>query len=64
MPPEIVDAIYQAFKQAMTEPKVNDYLAKFIQGPWNKNPAEYRAFAEKYYGEVKPLLIKAGLAKA
>ena len=60
MPPEIVDAIYQAFRQAMTEPKVNEYLAKFIQGPWNKNPAEYRAFAEKYYGEVKPLLIKAG----
>ncbi|HTE36214.1 MAG TPA: tripartite tricarboxylate transporter substrate-binding protein, partial [Reyranella sp.] len=64
MPPEIVDAIYQAFRQAMTEPKVNEYLAKFIQGPWNKNPAEYRAFAEKYYGEVKPLLIKAGLAKS
>ena len=64
MPPEIVDAIYQAFRQAMTEPKVNEYLAKFIQGPWNKNPAEYRAFAEKYYVEVKPLLVRAGLAKA
>jgi len=48
----------------MTEPKVNEYLAKFIQGPWNKNPAEYRAFAEQYYVDVKPLLIKAGLAKA
>jgi tripartite-type tricarboxylate transporter receptor subunit TctC len=64
MPPEIVDAIYQAFRQAMAEPKVNEYLAKFIQGPWNRNPAEYRAFAEKYYADVKPLLIKAGLAKA
>ena len=28
-----------------------------------KNPAEYRAFAEKYYVDVKPLLIKAGLAQ-
>ena len=50
-------------RQAMGEPKVNEYLEKFIQLPWYKNPAEYRAFAEKYYVEVKPLLIKAGLAK-
>ena len=49
---------------SMGEPKVNEYLEKFLQLPWYKNPAEYRAFAEKYYGEVKPLLIKAGLAKA
>jgi len=60
---DIVDTLYQAFKQASTEPKVTEYLAKFIQVPWDKNPAEFRAFAEKYYGEVKPLLIKAGLAK-
>ena len=26
--------------------------------------AQYRAFAEKYYVDVKPTLIKAGLAKA
>jgi len=63
MPPAIVDSLYQAFKQASTEPKVLEYLAKFIQVPWDKNPAEFRAFAEKYYAEVKPLLIKAGLAK-
>jgi tripartite-type tricarboxylate transporter receptor subunit TctC len=64
MPSEIVDSIYQAFKQASAEPKVTEYLAKFIQVPWDKNPAEYRAFAEKYYVDVKPLLIKAGLAKS
>ena len=63
MPPEVVESIYLAFKEAMGEPKVNEYLAKFLQLPWYKNPAEYRAFAEKYYVEVKPLLIKAGLAQ-
>ena len=47
----------------MGDPKVNEYLEKFLQLPWYKNPAEYRAFAEKYYVDVKPLLIKAGLAQ-
>lgn len=64
MPPEVVDAIYQAFRAAMDEPKINAYLDQFLQLPWYKNPAEYRAFAEKYFVEVKPLLIKAGLAKS
>ena len=63
MPPEVVDSIYLAFKEAMGEPKVNAYLEQFLQLPWYKNPAEYRAFAEKYYVDVKPLLIKAGLAQ-
>jgi tripartite-type tricarboxylate transporter receptor subunit TctC len=63
LPPQIVESIYLAFKEAMADPKVNEYLDKFIQLPWYKDPAEYRAFAEKYYVEVKPLLIKAGLAK-
>ena len=64
MPPEIVETIYQAFRTAMDEPKVNAYLDQFLQLPWYKNPVEYRAFAEKYFVEVRPLLIKAGLAKA
>lgn len=63
MPPEIVEAVYLAYKEAMGDPKVNEYLEKFLQMPWYKNPAEYRAFAEKYYVDVKPLLIKAGLAQ-
>ena len=63
MPPEIVEAVYLAYKEAMADPKVNEYLEKFLQLPWYKNPAEYRAFAEKYYVDVKPLLVKAGLAQ-
>ena len=64
LPPEIVDSLYSAIKEAMAEPKVNEYLDKFLQLPWYKNPAEFRAFAEKYFVDVKPLLIKAGLAKS
>ena len=64
MPPEVVETIYQAFRTAMVEPKINTYLEQFLQLPWYKNPAEYRAFAEKYFVEVKPLLVKAGLAKS
>jgi hypothetical protein len=37
-------------------------LDSYIQAPWYKSPAEYRVFAEKYFVEVKPLLIMAGLA--
>ncbi|MFO1081549.1 MAG: tripartite tricarboxylate transporter substrate binding protein [Reyranellaceae bacterium] len=64
LPPAIVESIYLAFKEAMADPKVNAYLAQFLQLPWYKDPAEYRAFAEKYYADVKPLLVKAGLAKS
>jgi len=46
------------------DPRVDALLDSYIQAPWYKSPAEYRAFAEKYFVEVKPLLIKAGLAKA
>jgi tripartite-type tricarboxylate transporter receptor subunit TctC len=63
LPPEIVEAIHLAFKQAMADPRVQELLDKYIQAPWYKNPAEYRAFAEKYFQDVKPLLVKAGLSK-
>ena len=49
MPPEIVEAIYQAFKAGDDRAEGNDASPSYIQAPWNKNPAEYRAFAEKYY---------------
>jgi tripartite-type tricarboxylate transporter receptor subunit TctC len=62
LPPEIAESLYLAVKEASSETKVLDYLTKFIQVPWDKNPAQYRAFAEKYFVDVKPLLIKAGLA--
>lgn len=48
----------------MGKRKVNEYLETFLQLPWYRNPAEYHAFAEKHHVEVKPLLIKAGLAKS
>jgi tripartite-type tricarboxylate transporter receptor subunit TctC len=63
LPPAIVEAVHLAFKAAMADPRVDALLDSYIQAPWYKSPAEYRAFAEKYYAEVKPLLIKAGLAK-
>jgi tripartite-type tricarboxylate transporter receptor subunit TctC len=63
LPPNIVEAVHLAFKTAMADPRVDALLDSYIQAPWYKNPAEYRAYAEKYFAEVKPLLIKAGLAK-
>lgn len=63
LPPNIVEAVHLAFKDAMADPRVGALLDSYIQAPWYKTPAEYRAFAEKYYAEVKPLLVKAGLAK-
>jgi tripartite-type tricarboxylate transporter receptor subunit TctC len=63
LPDNIVEAVHLAFKEAMADPRVDALLDSYIQAPWYKSPADYRAFAEKYYAEVKPLLIKAGLAK-
>jgi tripartite-type tricarboxylate transporter receptor subunit TctC len=64
LPAPIVEAIYQAFRKAMADPRVDALLDSYIQAPWYKSPTEYRAFAEKYFVDVKPLLIKAGLAKS
>ena len=63
LPANIVAAVHLAFKKAMADPRVDTLLDSYIQAPWYKSPAEYRAFAESYFVEVKPLLIKAGLAK-
>jgi len=35
-----------------------------LQEPWYRDPAGYRTFAGKYYVDIKPTLVKAGLAKA
>ena len=64
LPANIVEAVHLAFKEAMADPRVDALLDSYIQAPWYKSPGEYRAYAEKYFVEVKPLLIKAGLAKA
>jgi len=63
LPPNIVEAVHLAFKAAMADQRVDALLDSYIQAPWYKTPAEYRAFAEKYFADVKPLLIKSGLAK-
>ncbi len=63
MPANIVEVLHAAFKEGMTDPRIKELLDKYIQNEWYRSPAEYRAFAEKYYVDVKPLLIKAGLAK-
>lgn len=64
LPPQIVQALHDAFKEAMADPGHQPLLDRFIQEPWYRDPAQYRAFAEKYYVDVKPTLIKAGLAKS
>jgi tripartite-type tricarboxylate transporter receptor subunit TctC len=64
LPPNVVSAVHLAFKQAMQDPRVDKLLDSFLQAPWYRSPADYRAFAEKYFVEVKPLLIKSGLAKS
>ena len=39
-------------------------LVEFSEDVFTRIVAEFRAFAEKYFVDVKPLLIKAGLAKS
>jgi tripartite-type tricarboxylate transporter receptor subunit TctC len=63
LPPAIVQSLYDAFNEANNEPATLELLGRYIQVPWNRNPTEYRAFAENYYNGVRPLLVKAGLAK-
>jgi len=63
LPAPIVQSLYEAFDSVNIEPATQPILDKFIQVPWRKNPKEYRAFAEEYFVSVKPLLIRAGLAK-
>lgn len=63
LPEPIVQSLYEAFDSVNTEPATQVILNKFVQIPWRKNPKEYRAFAEEYFVSVKPLLVKAGLAK-
>ncbi len=64
MPEAITQTLHEAFAEATNDPGLQPLLDRFIQVPWRKNPAEYRAYAEGYFNSVKPLLIKAGLAKA
>ncbi len=64
LPPEIVQSLHDAFKEAMADPAHQALLDKYVQEVWYKDPQGYRAWAEKYFNEVKPLLVRAGLAKS
>jgi tripartite-type tricarboxylate transporter receptor subunit TctC len=63
LPAVITQTLHEAFTEATNDPGLQSLLDRYIQVPWRKNPAEYRAYAEQYFNSVKPLLIKAGLAK-
>jgi tripartite-type tricarboxylate transporter receptor subunit TctC len=63
LPAPIVQSIYDAFNQATDDPGLQPILDRYIQVPWRRNPAEYRAYAEQYFNTIKPLLIRSGLAK-
>ena len=63
LPPAIVQSLYDAFHEAGQDPALQILLDRFNQVPWRRNGAEYRAFAERYFNSVKPLLVKSGLAK-
>ena len=64
LPPAIVQSLHEAFTEAHADPATLALLERYIQVPWKRNPAEYRAFAENYFNTVKPLLVRSGLAKA
>ena len=63
LPPATVQSLHDAFTEASADPELQKLLDRFVQVPWKRNPIEYRAFAEQYFNNVKPLLVKAGLAK-
>ncbi len=62
MAPEVVKTLHDAFKLAMEDPAVDKLLENFIQTRWYRSPEDYRAWAEKYFVEIKPTLLRAGLA--
>ncbi len=64
MPASVTQSIYDAVNEATNDPGLQVLLDRCIQVPWRRNPAEYRAYSEEYFNTIKPLLIKAGLAKS
>jgi tripartite-type tricarboxylate transporter receptor subunit TctC len=64
LPQAAIQTLHEVFREAMNDPAHQPLLDRYIQIPWRRDPAGYRAFAEKCYEDVKPLLVKSGLAKA
>lgn len=63
MPPEVVRTLHDAFKEAMEDPAVDRLLENFIQSRWYQGADGYRAWAERYFAEIRPTLMRAGLVK-
>lgn len=61
MPADLVQTLHDAFKPAIEDPAVDRLLENFIQSRWYKTPAEYRAWAERYFTDIRPTLERAGL---
>jgi tripartite-type tricarboxylate transporter receptor subunit TctC len=64
MPSDLVTTIHDAFKKASGDPGNAALLERFVQEPWYRNPADYRAWAEEYHATIKPTMIRAGLIKS
>jgi tripartite-type tricarboxylate transporter receptor subunit TctC len=64
MPADIVRELHDAFKSAMEDPGHEPLLQRFLQESWYRSGAEYRKWAEDYFVEIRPKLMKAGLAKS
>lgn len=61
MAPEVVKTLHDAFKSAMEDPAIDALLEKFVQVRWYQSSADYRGWAEKYFVDIKPTLVRAGL---
>jgi tripartite-type tricarboxylate transporter receptor subunit TctC len=62
-PAQIVTRLHDAFKDSMDNPEHGALLRKFMQPVWYKSPAEFRGWAERYFTEIRPTLVRAGLVK-
>jgi tripartite-type tricarboxylate transporter receptor subunit TctC len=62
-PDYIIRVLHDAFRQAMDDPEHAKLLHKFIQPVWYKSSADFRAWAEKYFTDIRPTLVRAGLVK-
>lgn len=63
-PQPAVQALNAAFDEAMNTPEHEALMDKLVTRRWKLGPREYQAWAEKYFREMKPLLVRAGLATA
>lgn len=63
MPPQAVAALAEAVLAITAEPAFAALLDTQYAERWPLRPAQYRAWAETYFTDVKPLLLRAGLSK-